>query len=413
MSVTSERVDVDVVVVGAGPAGSAAATVLARAGKDVVVIDRAKFPRDKCCGDGLTTGALRRLEMLGLDPHAVASYRAVPDLTVRSPSGRTFLLPFRAGPGVFAAVARRRDLDTSLVDVARSSGATVLEGERCTGVATATDGSVALSLSAGREFRARFVVAADGAWSEVRKLAHAETETPARPDWIAFRTYVSDVRREATEHLWVWFVPDLLPGYAWSFPLKDGTLNVGIAAPASSGRALAGAWRSTLNSPFLESLVGPSGRLDAPARAWPIPTTLEASRLVGFGDRILFVGDAAGAADPFTGEGIGQALETGMLAAEAIADSDGRPGSVAERYRRSVQGTLGRDHRLSLPCHRLFSRRVGASAALRIADCGPFMRRNVARWLFEDYSRSIAAKPASWSDALRRAPGAFARQRVS
>src|SRR5207245_2807378 len=83
----------DVTVVGGGPAGAAAAITLARAGRDVVLVDRARFPRDKCCGDGLTTGALRRLEQLGLRPESVASWRPIEDVFVRSPSGREAVYP--------------------------------------------------------------------------------------------------------------------------------------------------------------------------------------------------------------------------------------------------------------------------------------------------------------------------------
>src|SRR5918992_4654381 len=98
----------DVVVVGGGPAGSAAATVLARAGRDVVVVDKARFPRDKTCGDGLTTSALRLLEELGLDPGAVPSWQRVDDVVIRSPSGRQVTLPLPRHQGTYAAVARRR-----------------------------------------------------------------------------------------------------------------------------------------------------------------------------------------------------------------------------------------------------------------------------------------------------------------
>src|ERR1700716_2555782 len=106
--------EADVVVVGGGPAGAAAAITLARAGRDVVVIDRARFPRDKCCGDGLTTGALRELEHLGLRPESGASWQQVDDVWVRSPSGRTVDFPLPRGRGVFGAVTRRVDLDAAL-----------------------------------------------------------------------------------------------------------------------------------------------------------------------------------------------------------------------------------------------------------------------------------------------------------
>src|SRR3954466_2987835 len=97
----------DVVVVGGGPAGASAAITLARAGRDVVVVDKARFPREKCCGDGLTAEALRLLEKLGLDPGSVASWQPVDDVVVRSPSGRLSAFPLPRNQGLFAAVARR------------------------------------------------------------------------------------------------------------------------------------------------------------------------------------------------------------------------------------------------------------------------------------------------------------------
>src|SRR5207248_1807728 len=118
----------DVCVVGGGPAGAAAAITLARAGRGVVVVDRARFPRDKCCGDGLTAGALRQLEDLGLRPELVPSWQRVDDVWVRSPSGRTVRFPLPRGQGVFAAVAERADLDAALLDVARAAGAKVHDG---------------------------------------------------------------------------------------------------------------------------------------------------------------------------------------------------------------------------------------------------------------------------------------------
>src|SRR3954463_14134715 len=135
----------DVAVVGGGPAGVAAAVTLARAGRDVVLVDKARFPRDKCCGDGLTTGALRRLEALGLRPEAVPSWQVVEDVLIRSPSGRSVQFGLPTGAGVYAAVARRAELDAAVLDVARAAGVKVYDGHALLG-ATRDVGSVTLEV---------------------------------------------------------------------------------------------------------------------------------------------------------------------------------------------------------------------------------------------------------------------------
>src|SRR5690554_5289248 len=101
---------IDVAVVGAGPAGVAAAIPLARAGRRVLMVDKATFPRDKCCGDGLTTSALRLLESMGLDPASIPSWHRIDDIVVTGPRGRQEVFPLPRGRGTFAAIARRTEL---------------------------------------------------------------------------------------------------------------------------------------------------------------------------------------------------------------------------------------------------------------------------------------------------------------
>src|SRR5438132_2273308 len=159
----------DVAVVGGGPAGSAAAIALARAGRDVVLVDRARFPRDKCCGDGLTTSALRQLEDLGLRPDDVASWQGVDDVWVRSPSGRTARFPLPSGNGTYAAVARRTDLDAALLAVARAAGVKVHDGHGLVDARRGVDGSVDLDIDGLGPVRARYAIGADGMWSVLRR----------------------------------------------------------------------------------------------------------------------------------------------------------------------------------------------------------------------------------------------------
>src|SRR4051795_8161079 len=184
----------DVAVVGGGPAGAAAAITLARAGRDVVLFDKARFPRDKCCGDGLTTGALRRLEALGLRPDSVASWQPVADVWVRSPSGRTARFPLPRGQGIYAAVARRTDLDAALLDVARAAGVKVHDGHGVTGArVVAGDDCVELDVEGIGSVVARYAVGADGMWSPLRKAVAGGVEATYLGEWHALRQYFCNV----------------------------------------------------------------------------------------------------------------------------------------------------------------------------------------------------------------------------
>ena len=268
-------VEVDVAVVGAGPAGSAAAITLAQAGANVALVDKATFPRDKCCGDGLTTGALRLLEQLGVSPLSLPSWQSVDAAWVRSPSGRVVELPLPSGRGIYAAVARRTELDALLVDRARDAGAEVHEGSTLTGVRSTAD-AIELDVDEVGTISARMAIGADGMWSPLRKMLGA-AEAGYLGEWHAFRQYFAEVGPAAASQLWVWFEPDLLPGYAWSFPLAGGRANVGFGIPrggAISTQAMKQLWPDLLARPHIHAVLGGSAVAEAPHKAWPIPARI-------------------------------------------------------------------------------------------------------------------------------------------
>jgi len=416
---------VDVLVVGGGPGGSAAAIEGAGRGLDVLVVDKATFPRDKCCGDGLTTGALRRLEDLGLDPVTVPSWQPIGDVHLRAPSGRERSFPLPVEDGLFAAVARRSELDAALVELARRAGAAVAEGHELIALAAGGDHPadsgwstrghpVTATIRAGKRtmrIQARYVVAADGMWSPTRKLLGLDPGG-YRGEWHAFRQYFSGVDGRAARDLMVWFEPELLPGYAWSFPVAGGVANVGFGMRREPGRSvqeMKRLWPELLGRPHIAEALGPSARPEAPHRAWPIPARL--GRLPVADGRVLFVGDALAAADPMTGEGIGQALETGQAATLAVADHIADPEAVVERYRSGLARGMGRDHRLARRLSTVLSSRRGAELALSIAAATGWTRRNFVRWLFEDYPRAVLLTPGRWGSRPFGTPGAFAHHR--
>ena len=299
---------VDLLVVGAGPAGTAAGMAARAHGLDVTVLDRATFPRDKTCGDGLTAAALAQLEALGV---AVPALPAAPvnSVVVVAPDRWQVELPL-PGPGLRAAVVERATLDQALLDRARQRGVRVVEGTAVEDVVEEPDG-VRVRTASGEELEARFVVAADGHYSSVRRR-HGRV-APDLGTWHAVRQYY---RQVGDPRLWVLFEPDLLPGYAWVFPLPGGRANVGfgvLRGAGHDGKALNALWRDLLTRPALLAALGPRAEPEASHRAWPIPTVYSRARLAD--GRVLYAGDAAGVVDPMTGEGIAQALESGALAA--------------------------------------------------------------------------------------------------
>jgi geranylgeranyl reductase family protein len=394
---------VDVLVVGAGPAGAAAGLAARRRGLDTLVVDKAAFPRDKTCGDGLTTAALRSLEHLGVDVRAQPGYLAVRETVLVAPDGRRVSLPL-AADGDYAAVVPRMELDAAIVETARAAGVDVRDGAAVNGIDADEDGVTATIAVGARDdqVRARFLVAADGHYSFVRRCLRA----PAPPElgtWHAFRQYFRGVD---DRRLWVLFEPDLLPGYAWVFPLPGRRANVGFGVlrhPGTTGKELNARWREVLARPSVRSVLGPDAEPEATHRAWPIPASFDDEGLAD--GRVLYVGDAANVVDPLTGEGIAQAIDTALLAVHAIAAGD--PSDVGRRYREGVRRVLGRDLRFAAALQRVLRSRRGAALAVRTAGLTPWTRRHFARWMFEAYPRALLLTPDRWRRGMFAGTGAY------
>ncbi len=394
-----------VIVVGAGPAGTAAAITLRKHGVNVTVLDKAEFPRDKCCGDGLTTGALRLCEELGIDPRSVPDWQVCSDVTIRSPRGRHIDLSLPSHSGQFAAIAPRLQFDAALVQRARECGADVREGVAFLNMVHNGTDSVTINTTSG-EMTADFLIAADGMWSPIRKSLDAGLPSYLG-EWHAFRQYFSNVSGPASEKILVWFDTDLLPGYAWSFPLPGNRVNFGFGILRSKERSvqyMKKTWTDLPTRAHIADSLGPNAVPEGRHTAWPIPASVnKATRHV---DRVLFVGDAVCATDTLTGEGIGQALLTGMLAADAIATSESGQ-KVGRRYSTSVDKNLVADHRMSAVLSRALASPRGAQLALRIVDTNDWTRRNFVRWMFEDEPRAALFTPRRWHRGFLARDGAY------
>jgi flavin-dependent dehydrogenase len=389
------------------------------------MIDKASFPRDKCCGDGLTTAALRHLEGLGLDPATVTSWQPVGSVAVATPVGRIYDFDLPGDGTLFAATACRRDLDAALVDLAERSGANVLQGCPLTSVAP-EPGGVSVGTSDGRVLVASYVIAADGMWSPTRR-ALGLSDPSYLGGWQAGRQYFRDVGPDA-EKLWIWFEPEMVPGYAWSFPLPGRRANVGYAVlrrrdavvrqgdggvrrpDGDDGRArLKGGPVDLLARPHIAEILGPAANACGPWRSWPIPTGIHHASLSALGGRVLFTGDAAKACDPMTGEGIAQALETGALAGRAVAAAGPtQPAEAARLYVRRVRSGLSVDQRLSELLSRVLAHPSGSDRALAVLERNSRFKPAFARWMFEDYPRAVLVTPKRWKRHLLSGPGAYA-----
>jgi len=302
----------------------------------------------------------------------------------------------------------------AVADVARAAGVKVHDGHGLTGVDLVGHDAITLSVEGLGAVAARYAIGADGMWSmwsTLRKLL-GQAERGYLGEWHAFRQYFTDTGQSPSE-LWVWFEPDLLPGYAWSFPLPDGRANVGFGIQRGGKvervQEMKRLWPEILDRPHIRAALGPGAVAESPHKAWPIPARVD--RAVLSCGRALFAGDAAAVTDPMTGEGIGQALLTGVAAAEAILRSGpyDAPGAAAG-YERRVRRELVADHKMSTLLIRALKHRKGARAAVRIAGATDWTRRNFARWLFEDYPRALVVTPRRWHRGMFTGPGAYRGQ---
>ncbi|CAB4692620.1 MAG: geranylgeranyl reductase family protein [Actinobacteria bacterium] len=320
--------DADVIVVGAGPGGSATAAHLARAGVKTLLLEKTEFPREKVCGDGLTPRAVKELLALDID---LTTQGWIKNKGLRIIGGGHRLeLPWpelSVFPD-YGLVRTRADLDQILAQKAVAVGADLRESTSVTGPVMEQDRIVGVTTknAAGEErtYRAPIVVAADGNSSRL-SLSMGLTKRDDRPLGVAVRTYFRSPRHEddwLESWLELWDQDRLLPGYGWVFGVGDGTSNVGLgilnSSPAFANvdyRALLMRWADSMPKEWgyvPEEMVGP-------IRGAALPMGF--NRTPHFHQGMLLVGDAGGMVNPFNGEGIAYAMESGRIAAETIAEA--------------------------------------------------------------------------------------------
>jgi geranylgeranyl reductase family protein len=322
--------DVDIAVIGGGPAGAAAAIQAARQGAKVVVFEKAPYGRDKVCGDGLTpraVGALNELKIDMDDAHRIRGLRMIAGTKVRELDW-----PITDRFPDHGAVWPRRRLDAALIDAAVAAGADVrfeteaipvIDGGRVTGVEVKggpTDGS---------KVAADLTIAATGAPGLVARMLGAE-RVEGETFGLAIRTY-AETPRHADVHLEAMLsLKDehgtAVPGYGWMFPAGDGTVNIGVGALSTMKgfkklnlNKLIQMYRNVVDDDWQ---LGPN--LERP-RAWRLPMSTTKRHGPGW----VAIGDAAGLVNPMNGEGIDYGLESGMLASDLFIEN---PTTAPDRY---------------------------------------------------------------------------------
>ena len=379
----------DVAVAGGGPAGSAAAWKAAQTGARVIVLDKAEFPRDKPCGDGLTPRAVSFVQKMGLADE-VAKFHRLNRATIFSPTEWELSFPSRPGMPSHGHGIRRTQLDTMLLLNAAAAGAEVRQGAEVVGASVDDDGRVdGVKVKGGEVIRADAVIAADGTYSPVKRSLNLTSRYNGYSA-IAIRAEMSATRPDSDSldiHLKIANRGEQLPGYGWVFPLGDGRVNIGVGYVNSYKR-----WHEINASDLLGEFMA------GLPRDWELPKVaelqkskaLQAWRLpMGFTawppwrPGVLFAGDAMGAARPVSGAGISKALQSGLAAGECAvaALTNGGPDDFTN-YQQQVESIWGTEYRRGRMFHRLVGIPAVTTAGLKVLDnmSNPKLRARLLFW---------------------------------
>ena len=321
----------DIVVVGAGPAGATAATILTQKGYDVLLLDRHQFPRDKTCGDAVPAGAIETLTALGMGnkiKEAVSRGELYPltQMYLASPKGHELIAQFTKGKhGANSYVAPRRYFDILIQQHAVDSGATFVQGQakaplvengRVVGIQARINGST-------ESIRAKMVIGADGVTSVITRALRPENNKHVdKHRAVALRAYLEGIE-EMPQTVEFYLYDEILPGYAWIFPTGKNTVNIGLGMRLDIFRnhneKLEALLDKFLTFPNIKQRLQNGNRLRDIA-TWQLNFGSQKNLQHAF-DGALLVGDAAGFINPLTGGGIHNAIISARLAAETVNDA--------------------------------------------------------------------------------------------
>jgi geranylgeranyl reductase family protein len=370
--------EADVIVVGAGPAGATTAFYLAQSGLDVLLLEKSRFPREKVCGDGLTPRAVKSLVAMGIKVGEQDGWVRNKGLRVIG-AGMRLEMPWpelSSYPG-YGLVRTRHDMDEALARRAQQAGARLHEGVTVTGPVrherTGRITGVVARPEGGdeRRYAARVVVAADGNSSRL-SVAMGLRKRDDRPLGVAVRTYYKSPRHDddyLESWLDLWDGDRLLPGYGWIFGMGDGTSNVGLGLLNTSAAFGHTDYQALLRK-WLKGMPAEWGFTEenrtAPVRGAALPMGF--NRTPQYHQGLLLAGDAAGMVNPFNGEGIAYAMESGEILARTITQALGRGRRAeTERVLAGYPHALSQEYGGYYTLGRVFVKLIGKPGLMRFA----------------------------------------------
>ncbi len=441
-----ERYECDVLIVGGGPTGASAAYWLASSGADVLLVEKKRYPREKTCGDGLTPRSVHQLEQMGLADD-LTPYHRYRGLRANA-YGRTIEMswPEVGDLPTHGYVITRADLDGLVAARAEKAGAVVWQGAEAVAPLSAPSkppetgpgaqagspptkgdpvpvppgsplrragGAIVSDRRRGTttEVRARYVVVADGSLSRFGRALGA-TRNRDWPQGMALRGYYRSPRNAEAYIDSFLDIRDaagkVVPGYGWIFPLGDGRVNVGVGLLSTQDR-----WKNVNTTKLMDAFVegAPSSWCLDPTTACGAPTGGRLPMGLAVGPRVgpdsIAAGDAAGSINPFNGEGIAYAYETGRLAAATVSDAlEARDPRLLVEYERSLENLYGLYYRVA----RAFIAVLSRPGVMRLCVNSGMYSRSLMEWLLRIMGNYLRPDELGPAEAVYNAVAALVRK---
>ncbi|WP_371327865.1 geranylgeranyl reductase family protein [Demequina sp. NBRC 110051] len=411
----------DVIVVGAGPGGSAAAYYLASEGFDVIALEKSRFPREKVCGDGLTPRAVREIDLIGLPTPREEGW--IPNWGLRMVGGGHRLeFPWHEQESFpnYGLSLPRASFDHKLAEHARSAGADVREGWFVTGAVRDERTGRVIGVTAketdekGRKtgdevtYTAPVVIAADGVSARIA-LGLGMERKDDRPMGVAVRTYFETPRHDEEwmeGHLTIWDgepgKSNLLPGYGWIFPLGDGTANIGLGTLSPNGQPSGLDHRALFDGWVRNGIEGWEIDPDAPvSKVQGAAIPMAFNRQPHYVPGMMLVGDSGGMVNPFNGEGIAYAMQAARRATEQMvawreATTDAAKEAALAGYAKRMKDDLGGYYSLG----RVFAQLISHPEVMKVCTRYGLPRPVVMRFTHKLLADVYEPRGGDWADRL-------------